>query len=185
MKANWRVTGLSTGAVLTVLACALAVAQYKEVLGERDRVRMLEKSLADYRARGDGYRRTAAEVEGLRAEYKRFCDRVPFQPDIGQMLEEVGRDVVGSTAAEREILTKPTVPGFPLNRAPVLLKFKGSAEQAFALIRKIEGDGRLTRIDRVLLEQAAPGTDKPLTVLVEFSVFSRASEEALTWSSEE
>jgi hypothetical protein len=101
------------------------------------------------------------------------------------LLSEVGRELAGGGASDREILTFPTVSGSPLNRVPVPLRFKGSTVSAMALLRQIENYDRLTRIDRIVMEKSDPASQGPISTAVEFSLFSRASQEALSWTSGE
>ena len=165
-----------------VVAAGLAVggtARYRQIAARQAELTALSHRLGTSDAAAARYRRAAGEVPRLRAEHKRFLDQAPVQPDLGLLLERVGEDSRGA-AAEREIVTSPVVAGHMLNRTPILLRFKGSADRALSVLRHIENHGLLTRIERVRLEQANPGSDEPLSVQVEFSLYSRSSEEALS-----
>ena len=178
---------------IVAVACLLGTAgfgvlvgdQYRRGVAKRGELMRLEKTLAKLQADSAAYHRAAEEVTALRTELKRFAEQVPYQPDLGQLLSEVGRQLAGGGASDREILTFPTVSGSPLNRVPVSLRFKGSTAGTMALLRQIENYDRLTRIDRIVLEKGDPASNGPISTAVEFSLFSRASQEALSWTSGE
>jgi Tfp pilus assembly protein PilO len=185
MKLRW--TGIIAAAcvLLSVGMGVLAGDQYRRGMDKRRELAQIEGTLVKLKADSAAYRRTAEEVTLLRGDLKRFAEQVPYQPDLGQLLSEVGRELAGGGASEREILTFPTVSGSPLNRVPVSLRFKGSTASAMALLRQIENYSRLTRIDRIVLEKTDPTSTGPISTAVEFSLFSRASQEALSWTSGE
>lgn len=165
-----------------VLAAGIAVGgtvRYREIASKRAELASLARRLGASDAAASRYRRAAREVPRLRAEHRRFLEQAPLQPDLGVLLERVGADSRGE-AAEREIVTHPVVAGHLLNRTPILLRFKGSADRALSVLGHIENHGLLTRIERVRMEQSNPGSEQPLSVQVEFSLFSRSSEEALS-----
>jgi hypothetical protein len=165
-----------------VVAAGLAVGgtvRYREIASKRAELASLAQRLGASNAAASRYRRAAAEVPRLRAEHRRFLEQAPLQPDLGLLLERVGGDARGE-AADREIVTNPVVAGHLLNRTPILLRFKGSADRALSVLGHIENHGLLTRIERVRMEQSTPGSEQPLSVQVEFSLFSRSSEEALS-----
>jgi hypothetical protein len=181
MRSNGSRTLVAAGLALAAGLGVLGTLRYREVESKRRHLASLEGRLRASDAAADRYRRAAREVPGLRAAHRRFLEQAPFQPDLGLLLERVGRDLAGEDA-EREIVTHPVVAGHLLNRTPILLRFKGSADRAFSVLRHIENHGLLIRIERIRMEQPSPGSDQPLAVLVEFSLFSRASEEALSCS---
>ncbi len=169
-------------AAAVVVAAGLAVfgtVRYREIASKRADLASLAQRMAASNAAGSRYRAAAREVPLLRAEHRRFVGQAPVQPDLGLLLERVGQDARGE-AAEREIVTHPMVAGHLLNRTPILLRFRGSADRVFTVLRHIENHGLLTRVERVRMEQANPGSEQPLSVQVEFSLFSRSSEEALS-----
>ena len=164
------------------LAAALAVcgtARYRQIASKRAELASLTQRLGTSNAAANRYRRAAREVPRLRVEHRRFVEQAPLQPDLGLLLERVGEDSRGE-AADREIVTHPMVAGHLLNRTPIVLRFKGSADRVLSVLRHIENHGLLTRIERVRMEQPNPGSTQPLSVQVEFSLFSRSSEEALS-----
>ena len=169
-------------AAVVVLAAGLGAfgtLRYRAIASKRAELASLAQRMAASNAAASRYRRAAHEVPLLRAEHRRFLERAPVQPDLGLLLERVGQDSRGE-AAEREIITHPMVAGHLLNRTPILLRFRGSADRVFTVLRHIENHGLLTRVERVRMEQANPGSEQPLSVQVEFSLFSRSSEEALS-----
>jgi Tfp pilus assembly protein PilO len=185
MKFRWTAIVAVACVLGSVALGVLAVSQYRLGVEKRGELTRLEATLAKLQAESAGYHRAADEVAALRTELKRFAEQVPYQPDLGQLLSEVGRQLAGGGAVDREILTFPTVNGTPLNRVPVSLRFKGSTSGTMALLRQIENYNRLTRIDRIVLEKADPASAGPISASVEFSLFSRASQEGLSWTSVE
>jgi len=179
---------MRTIGVRTIVAAAFVVAaglaalgtvRYRQVASKRAELASLAQRMAASNAADSRYHTAAREVPLLRAEHRRFVAQAPVQPDLGLLLERVGQDSRGE-AAEREIVTHPMVAGHLLNRTPILLRFKASTDRVFTVLGHIENHGLLTRIERVRMEQSNPGTDQPLSVQVEFSLFSRSSEEALS-----
>lgn len=133
-----------------------------------------------------------AKVNDLRGQLKAFADRAPYQPDISVLLADLGGDVpegpagdsAGSNAGnggDREIVMRPTVGGTRLNRNPVVLRMKGPADATMALLQRIEQYRCLTRVSRVYLEKRSPEADVPPLVEIEFTLFSQAAPEALSW----
>jgi Tfp pilus assembly protein PilO len=185
MKLRW--TAIVAVACLLVSAGlgVLAADQYRRGMDRRGELDTSQARLAKLQEESAAYRRTAEQVTALRSQLKRFAEQVPYQPDLGLLLSEIGKELAGGAASEREILTFPTVAGSPLNRVPVSLRFKGTTASAVALLRQIENYNRLTRIDRIVLEKSDPTAKGLISTAVEFSLFSRASQEALSWTSAE
>ena len=172
-------TLLAAGLVLAAALAVVGTMRYRQIAAKRAAKASLVQRLEASTAAAVRYRRAAGEVPQLRAEHRRFLEQAPLQPDLGLLLERVGEDSRGE-AAEREIVTHPVVAGHLLNRTPIVLRFKGSADRVLSVLRHVENHGLLTRIERVRLEQSNPGSEQPLSVQVEFSLFSRSSEEALS-----
>jgi hypothetical protein len=172
-------TLIAAGLLVAAGVAACGAVRYRQVASRRAELAALTQRLSASNAAAARYRRAAGEVPRLRAEHRRFVEQAPLQPDLGRLLERVGEDsrVEG---AQREIVTQPVVAGHLLNRTPILLRFRGSADRVLSVLRHIENHGLLTRIERVSMEQSSPGTEQPLAVQVEFSLFSRSSEEALS-----
>jgi Tfp pilus assembly protein PilO len=121
----------------------------------------------------------------LRRQTRQFTDEVPLSSDLSSMLERLGQELDQGVALEREISTRPVVEGKDLAQIPVVVKFRGSFDQAFAVLRHIESSPRMTRLDRMLLEQPAGEGDRALKVEVEFSTFARVGKEAASWAAAE
>jgi hypothetical protein len=172
-------TLVAAAVVVAAGLAAFGTARYRAVAGRRAELASLAQRMAASNTAESRYRAAARQVPLLRAQHRRFVGQAPVQPDLALLLEQVGQDS-RNEAAEREIVTHPMVTGHLLNRTPILLRFKGSADRVFTVLRHIENHGLLTRIERVRMEQANPGSDQPLAVQVEFSLFSRSSEEALS-----
>ena len=172
-------TLVAAAVVLAAGFAAFGTVRYQAIAAKRAELASLAQRMAASNAAASRYRVAAREVPLLRAEHRRFVGQAPVQPDLALLLERVGQDSRGE-AAEREIVTNPLVPGHLLNRTPILLRFKGSADRVFSVLKHIEDHGLLTRIERVRMEQSNPGTEQALSVQVEFSLFSRSSEEALS-----
>jgi Tfp pilus assembly protein PilO len=167
----WLAYGLS----LVVVACA--VWQGWEVRKRRAELADLRQQIASAAGGQTTHAKLKERVEALRADVRRLAERAPVEVDLGTLLQEVSGGV-GGGANNREISTKATVKGNPLDQVPVTIRSATTAKDALNLLRNIEQAGRLTRVDKVTFEQNEPGADKPIASTIDFSVFARSSEDS-------
>ena len=118
----------------------------------------------------------------LRQSARQFALKVP--PEQGPLLESIGADLTADGAPEREIMTKPTIPGQPVARVPFSLQYRGTFGGTVGLLNRLQGGNRLTRVERIVVERTSTGNpnDKTLRVQVDFSTFSRTAKELEQWA---
>ena len=162
---------------LSIVVVACAVWQGWEVRNRRADLVELRRQIASAAGGQTTHAKLKARVEALRADVRKLADRAPVEVDLGTLLQEVSGGV-GGASNNREISTKATVKGSPLDQVPVTIRSATSSKDALGLLRNIEQAGRLTRVDRVTFEQNEPGSNKPVASTIDFSVFARSSEDS-------
>jgi hypothetical protein len=127
--------------------------------------------------------RALSDLPGLRESVRRFAKQVPPDSDLSPLLESVGSDLTPGAAPEREIVTKPTIPGQPVARIPFSLQYRGSFSGTVALLDRLHNGSLFTRVERIVMERGT-GTEAnhPLRVTVDFSTFARTSKELEAWA---
>lgn len=175
----------ATGAlVLAVLAGA--VLHWQLASGRRAALATVEAEIRRAAEANAVAERAARDLPRLRAAVKQLAKRVPPDANLSGLLGAVGTDAGPPGLPEREIVSKPTIPGQPVARVPFALQYRGSFESAVTLLRRLEDGPLLTRVERVSVESESPtGGEKPLRVQVEFSTFARTSKELEAWSQAE
>lgn len=123
------------------------------------------------------------ELPTLRQSVREFARCVPPDPDISALLGSVGGDVASSAGPQREIVSKPTVPGQPLARVPFSLTYRGSFDGTVSLLQRLHNGELFARIERIVIDNdsAAEG-QHVLRVHLDFSTFARTSKELETWA---
>lgn len=166
---------------LSIVVVACAVWQGWEVRARRAELADLRRQIASAAGGQQTHAKLKERVEALRADVRKLAERTPVEVDLGTLLQEVSGGVsltAGGGANNREISTKATVRGNPLDQVPVTIRSATTAKDALDLLRNIEQAGRLTRVDKVTFEQTEPGADKPIASTIDFSVFARSSEDS-------
>ena len=130
--------------------------------------------------------RAVSDLPELRQSVRRFALQVPADSDISRLLESVGSDPSADGTPEREIVTKPTIPGQPVARIPFSLQYRGSFNGTVALLNRLHDGALFTRVERLVLERAPSAEgNKRLRVQVDFSTFARTSKELEAWAQAE
>jgi len=125
------------------------------------------------------------DLPELRQAVRRFANQVVPDSDLSPLIESLGADLAANGAPEREIVTKPTIPGYPVARIPFSLQYRGSFRGTISLLSRLQDGDLFTRVGRIVLEKGAGEGDKPLRVQVDFSTFARTSKELETWAQAE
>ncbi len=125
------------------------------------------------------------DLPELRQAVRRFAGQVPPDSDLSSLLASVDADPAADGAPEREIVTKPTIPGQPVARIPFSLQYRGSFRGTISLLHRLQDGDLLTRVERIVLERSSNEAQKALRVQVDFSTFARTSKELETWAQAE
>ena len=132
------------------------------------------------------------DLSELRQSVRRFAMQVPPDSDLGPLLESIGTDLAADGVANREIVTKPTIPGQPVARIPFSLQYRGSFRGTILLLNRLQEGNLFTRVQRIVVEKGSPtekesSTEggKPLRVQIEFSTFARTAKELEAWANAE
>lgn len=180
VKPSWFVIAVA------VLVAAGAVAHWKVVDGRRAELAAVEVRLHDAEQANGALDHLTAQLPQLRRDVETFAKAVPPNADLGPLMEAMGDALNSDGVAEREVLTKPTVAGQPVARVPFSLQYRGSFNGTVALLKRMQEGHRLTRVDRVLMERTSAGdVMTPLRVEIEFSTFSRTTQELESWANAE
>ena len=162
-----------------LLAGAGAFVHYRTVASASGRLAGIRAEVRKVQASNESLRQSMRNLPEIEERAVLFRQRMPAEPDLGALLESLSGELSGAKVREQEILTKPTVAGMQFVRVPVSLRFRGSVESAFGVVRHLETMPRLTRIERLMV--ARPTAQEPLQVDLEFSAFSSTMEGGAAW----
>ena len=173
-------------AAIVVVVAAGAYAHWQALGSRREQLAVIEMDLRAVEQTNAALEGATAQLRELRRDVESFARAVPPNSDLGPLMEAMGEALNSDGVVEREVLTKPTVAGQPVARVPFSLQYRGSFNGTIALLKRMQEGQRLTRVDRVLMERSGTGeSDTPLRVEIEFSTFSRTSQELETWANAE
>jgi Tfp pilus assembly protein PilO len=177
---GWRTPALLATAAAVVLAGAWT--HYALLSAKRTRLQALQSKLADARSVTMVSARLPGEVALAREELREVARRVPSDGEVGGLLQHIGAAMNECNMAEREVVTHPTVAGSPFARIPLSLRLRGSFQDVFKLLGRIEQAGRAAHIDRLVVETSSEQRNAPLRVEIDLSTYSRHPEEAAAWA---
>ena len=170
-------------AAVAVLVAGGAVLHYKVLADLRVEVAAVEAQLRDAEQTTVALQALTAQLPQLRHQVTDFAKAVPPTADLGPLMEAMGDALNSDGVAEREVLTKPTVAGQPVARIPFSLQYRGSFNGTVALLKRMHEGQRLIHVDRVVMERTGAGENlTPLRVEIEFSTFSRTTQELESWA---
>ena len=179
MPAKLSTSLFAAAAGAALLAAAGAFVHYRTVASASDRLAGIRVEVRKVQASNESLRQSMRNLPEIEERAELFRQRVPAEPGLGALLESLSAQLSGAKVREQEILTKPTVAGRQFARVPVSLRFRGSMESAFGVVRHLETMPRLTRIEKLMIVR--PVEQEPLQVDLEFSAFSSTMEGGAAW----
>ena len=181
IKPIWALT--AAGILLMVGA---AILHHRLLSGRAVELAGINEPINRTASANDAAERAVKDLPELRQSVRRFAAQVPPDSDLSGLLESVGTDPFVEGAPEREIVTKPTIPGQPVARIPFSLQYRGSFNGTVALLNRLHDGTLFTRVERLVLERAPSAEgNKRLRVQVDFSTFARTSKELEAWAQAE
>jgi Tfp pilus assembly protein PilO len=180
MPANDRKTTLGLAAMLILLAAGGAFLHYRAITSSQQRLATVMSDAAKLHADNEHARQLSSQLSQLEREVARISARIPTESNLGAVLESLSNQLAQLKVSAQEILTQPTVVSKDFSRVPVSIKFRGSSEQSYAVLKHLKDLPYVARIGRLTIDQ--PGDGGPPEVSIEFSVFHRAAQESVTWT---
>jgi hypothetical protein len=135
--------------------------------------------LEGLRDSNEGIKRVIQSAPDFPKIQSKFYAEVPRDPNLGLLLESISGKLAELKIGGEEVVTEPTKAGPRYSREPVTLRFRANGDQTHKMLSHLRDCERLTRIDRLKVEQAQDG-GAPV-VEIQFSAFSRPMEEATAW----
>lgn len=173
-------------AAAVVVVAVAATAHWRMLSARGAQVAEVEASLRTAEEANAALEQATMQLPQLRRDVEVFAKAVPPNADLGPLMEAMGEALTQDGVNEREVLTRPTVAGQPVARVPFSVQYRGSFQGTIALLRRMQEGRRLTRVDRVVMERtSADQPVSPLRVEIEFSTFSRTSQELESWANAE
>ena len=179
-------------AAAVVIGVAAAAVAHRQALGSRaDELAAVEAEIERTVTANAIAEHGLRDLPGLRESVRRFARQVPPDADLSRLLGSVGVEdgaAAPNGAPDREIVTKPTIPGQPVARIPFALQYRGSFRGTVSLLQRLHEGDLFTRVERIVLEKntgEATQQQQPLRVSIDFSTFARTSKELESWAQAE
>lgn len=173
-------------AVVVVLSIsAAAVLHHRMLSGRASELASIEAEVVRTVNANAQAEQSVSDLPELREDVRRFAKQVAPDAYLSTLLESVGADLADDGSPEREIVTKPTIPGQPVARIPFALQYRGTFRGTITLLQRLQDGELFTRVERITLERNGNKPRKPLRVHVDFSTFARTSKELETWAQAE
>lgn len=153
---------------------ALWLPDQRDVGGRRRLIAQRETTLARLRA---AEQIDAVTAPAHAADVPALERALPAKSDLGPLLEELSEDLAASSLLVRQLQARAVVKGRDFDRIPMSLQFTGPYLACLEFLRRVEGYGRIVRVDRIDIAGTSTEAEQPLLVDIELSTFARADPE--------
>lgn len=179
MRHKMFMQSLAVAAGTVLLAAAGAYVHYSTLASEEARLSGTRAELRRMQASNAQLRESVRSLPQLEQRAAEFRGRLPAEPDLGDVLDSLSAQLAKAQVREQEMLTRPTVATKQFMRIPVTLRFRGPLASAFEMVRRVEEQPRLTRVEKLTVERPFEGAQPQ--VEIEFSAFSSTTEAGAPW----
>jgi Tfp pilus assembly protein PilO len=174
-----------------VLACLIAAvisglasaAHWRALAADLRQLAALRQQVSAAASTNQNARAAVRNLPVLDARKRQAGLRLPSDANLGGMLESLNTVLTDLGVVPEELLTRPTVLDKRYQRLPVSLRFRGNFIQSYAVLKQLRGFERLTRVDKLTIEDAADAN--PPRVEIEFSAFASTAEASPSWKSKQ
>ena len=162
---------IALGVLLTVATAATL--NYRMVGGRRTRAQALRAELTTGAGGAEKLIALSATIPELEDAMADLGKAIPASADLGGLIEQLSAGLEAESIEAPSIQVQTPLSGGSVDRLPIGLQFRAPFDAFFRLLKRLETNQRLMRVDRVVIARSSAAASGDLHITIDLSTFSQ------------
>ena len=165
---------VAAGAIVLLIAGG-AYLHGRAATARLDQIEQLQAEVENHHAVENALQTLKAQSQSQGRSLEQYQQTVPQDANLSPLIERLGLHLTRNDVHDRSVTTGSPTAGTRFSALPLNLQFRGSFHATSQVLRDLESDPQMMRLQEIQLRRHFDRPEEPLSVTIQIKTFSHVN----------